>query len=752
MDNTQNGFDSQELEGKTFKDYIQLVRNNLVTFLLILILCTAAGIFYAINKEDIYVSSTSIKISKSGGNILESPIAPSFGDFGSDRFIANEIEILKSHDLRERVRIALVDSFNQSPSKDDFELLYQTNPESGKRELAGDTHIEDLLKSVVDVEQKRGLDIIDISVESPSPREAALIASVYASIYRTYNLEINRDQLTYLRNFLDQQRAEKKSQLNEAEDTLRSFQERGGIIALDEQAQSLISQLSQFEAQLNAARIELSASNEILSKYKDELAKQDPKLAEYLESVTSETYITALQNQISELQLSKDLALAKAEPGIDVTQKVKEYDLKITELKQKLDDKIKILKSGIFASSPEEVRRTSQKIIEEEVKNQSLVSQISSLGVIVRRYEERFNRLPKTTIEFARFKRTRESTEKLYTLVEEKYQEALINEQSQPGNVLIIDNARVPDVPAKPNRMLLMLIGLGLGFALAFGYVLTREYFDDTIKSPEDIEKKNVNVLAWIPRIVELNGVPSTNGSDFILEKNPSSIPSESIRALRTRVQFSKLRKDALKTILVTSPAPQEGKSTIALNLAGSFAHSNRRTLLIDADLRKPRLHNVFKKDKEPGLVNYLFGEITYEQLLHETYTRNLFLMTSGTIAPNPSEVLDSVEMDDLLKKVKAEFDYVIIDAPPIVAVTDAEILARKVDGAILVVSADKTEKNLLDLGIKLIKNEDTYLIGTVLNRFSARSGYGSYYKYYYYYSPDGKRKVSTRKKTDKKS
>jgi len=753
MDNNQNNFDLKELEGKSFKDYLLLVQKNLLPFLIILIVSLVVTVLYVLRLPDIYVSETSVKISKSGGSVLQTAPLLGFGDLGNDRMINNEIEVLKSFDLRKIIAKALIDSFAQSTAKDDFKLLHKLESEFGSdnKTLLKSPNLEELLEKIVDIEQKRGLDIVDISAESPSPREAALVAALYAKIYRTYNLEINREQLSFVRDFLDQQRSEKKIQLSQAEDTLRAFQEKGGIIALDEQSQTLIKQLSEFEAQMNAAKIELMASEEVLNKYKEELSKQDPKLADYLASVTSETYITALQNQIAELQLNKDIALAKLESGIDISQKVKEFDSKIKDLKEKLDEKIKVLKAGILASSPEEVRGISQKIIEAEVKNQSLRSSVASLSALVRKYEERFNKLPKTTIELARFQRTRESLEKLFTLIEEKYQEALINEQSQAGNVLIIDNARVPTGPSKPNRLLMMLVGLLIGSGLAFGYVLVKDYFDDKVNSPEDIEKKNVHVLAWIPKVEELNGI-NLNGRDFIIENNPSSVPSESIRALRTRVQFSKLRKDALKTIMVTSPAPQEGKSTIALNLAGSFAHSNRKTLLIDADLRKPRLHSVFNKEKDPGLVDYLFGEILYERLINSTSTKNLFLITSGTLAPNPSEVLDSIEMDDLLKKVREEFDYVIIDTPPIVAVTDAEILARKVDGSILVVSSNKTEKNLLDLGLKLIKNDDSFLIGTVLNNFSAKSGYGSYYKYYYYYTADGEKKTSKFKKKEKQA
>ncbi len=751
MKNIHNDFNQQQIESSTFKDYLRLIRVNLISFILIIVLISISAIFYALRLPDIYVSSTSVKISKTGGNILASPLMDEMNNMGGDRFIANEIEILKSHNLREKIAEVLIDSLDQIANKSDYPRVFKTDPNTGSYLVPSIPQVAGLLGGAVEMEQKKGLDIIVISAESSSPVEAALFAGLYANIYRTYNLNINRDQLTYVRNFLDQQRSEKKNQLIEAEDTLRSFQEKGGIVALDEQAQSLIATLSSFESRLEGAKIELTASTAILNKYKDELSKQDPKLADYLESATSETYIKALQDQISSLQLNKDLALAKFESGIDITAKVKEYDAKIKELKDKLEEKIKVLKLGIFASSPDDVRKISQNIIEAEVKNQSLQSTVNGLTAIVARYEVQFNKLPKTTIDYARFQRTRASSEKLFTLIEEKYQEALINEQSQAGNVLIIDNARIPSGPAKPNRNLIMIVGFLASLVLSFGFVFIRNYFDNTLKTPEDIEKKNAYVLAWIPKVGELNG-KSGNGADFIIERFPTAVASESIRALRTRVQFSKMHKENLKTILVSSPAPQEGKTTIALNLAGSFAHSNKKTLLIDADLRKPRLHQVFGRDKEPGLANYLFGEFSYDKILTPTQTRNLFLITSGTIAANPSEILESEEMDQFLIKVRAEFDYIIVDSPPIVAVTDAEILARKVDGSILVVSANKTEGDLLERGLQLIKNDDSFFLGTVLNNFSVKPGYGGYYKYYYYYSPDGEKKLSKRKKQSKES
>lgn len=734
QNNNLNDYDIENSNQNTFKDYILLIRNNLTPVIIIILVSLAIALIYAVTAKNIYKSQTELKVSKPGGNILQSPLVPEFSDFGSDRFIANEIEILKSYNLRERVAKALVDSFNNSKDKQNFSLIYKQKFSGPTNKLLTVPQIAALLKNTVSIEQKRGLDIVDITSESPSPTEAALIANIYAKQYRYFNLEINRDQLTFVKNFLDKQRKEKKQELNEAEDILRSYQERGGIIALDQQAQALIEQLSQFEAQKNAAKIELMASDEVLKQYKEELKKQDPRLAEYLESATSETYIKALQEEISQLQINKDLALAKVEPGLDITSKVKEYDKKIRDLKLKLDEKVKVLKAGILASSPEEVKALSQKIIEEEIKNGSLRTTQSGLADIVKKYEERFNKLPKTSLELARFQRNRESLEKLYTLVEERFQEAVINEQSQPGNVLIIDDARVSENPAKPNRALIVIVGFILGTGLAFGYVFVKNYFDNTIKTPEDIQKRNVNVLAWIPRVEEI-GFDTKSKFDFIVSTQPDSISAEAFRSLRTRVQFSKPDKESLKTILITSSAPQEGKTTVAINLAGSFALSNKKTLIVDCDLRRPRLHQILERNKQPGLIDYLVGEFELDQIIYPAKIKGLSLITSGTIPPNPAEMLDSIQMEKFLAEVRNRFDYIILDSPPIVAVTDAEILAKKVDGSIIVASADITETDIFDRAIELLKHDNSVLIGSVLNNFNNKPGYGSFYKYHYYYA-----------------
>ncbi len=316
--------------------------------------------------------------------------------------------------------------------------------------------------------------------------------------------------------------------------------------------------------------------------------------------------------------------------------------------------------------------------------------------------------------------------------MEEKYQEALISEQSTPGNVLIIDEARRPMKPSKPNRKLIVVICLILGFGIGVGFAFVRNFFDSTVKTPEDIQKHNVNVLTWIPKI---EGIDKNKEFEFIIATKTDSIYSEAFRVLRTRIQFSKLNKKKIETILITSSTPQEGKTTVAINIAGSFAQANKRTVILDCDLRKPRMHNVFNAQRFPGFTDYFLGNTDFESIVNKSKLHNLDYITCGTIPPNPSEILGSDQMLTFLAKLKEKYDLVVIDSPPIIAVTDSEILSRLSDATVLVAASGDTEIELLKKSVELLRHETESFIGVVLNKFSFRSGYGSYYKYYYYYS-----------------
>ncbi|WP_418223278.1 CpsD/CapB family tyrosine-protein kinase [Clostridium isatidis] len=213
----------------------------------------------------------------------------------------------------------------------------------------------------------------------------------------------------------------------------------------------------------------------------------------------------------------------------------------------------------------------------------------------------------------------------------------------------------------------------------------------------------------------------------FILEKDPKSIAAESYRTLRTNIQYSSFDKE-YKIIMVTSSEPGEGKSTIAGNLALSFAQDGKRVLLIDCDLRKPSLHKKFKISNLVGLSDVLIGKEDLKTALHR-YNENLVVLTSGKLPPNPSEMLSSKAMSNLLKELKNVFDYIILDTPPVQAVTDSQILSTKADGTILVIRAEKTKKDSVQNALGLLKKVNANIIGTVLNGIESSRN-----KYYYYY------------------
>jgi polysaccharide biosynthesis transport protein len=724
-----------EVESQSFHDFVRVIRYYFPTVISIFSVCLLVGLIYASLAINIYKSSTQLKISKPHGNILDAPtLNMDFEDIKNDRFIATEILQLKSKNFRLRVADALIDSCKNRNNLSDLYLLLKkpAHKTNGALRLRTKDEIADMLGKEIVIEQAKGVDVVQITMESPSSYEAYLVANCYKNNYQDISQEVNRNQLTLTKEFLLKQKDEKLLALNQAENMLRTYQEAKGFVSLDDQAKTVIAQISQIEAQLNLATIDLLASNNTVKQLEDELGKSDPQLVRYLENIVSEEYIKNAQTEIAKLQLLKDIA------QIDTT--FEHYDArvdknttsKISQLNDKIRERISGIKNVLGQKDVSEIKGLSQKLLDEKLRNQSLKTNVSELTRIYRLYESKFNALPKASIEFADLKRKQESLEKLYTLVDGRYQEALINEQSQPGYVSVIDDPEVSKRPFKPNRLMIILIGFAAGLALGAAYALIRNFFDQTIKSPEDIEKKKINLISWIPPISNLKSSPEDE--EFTVFHYPKSSASEAFKVLRTRLQFSKLNEKKTKSILITSSVPGEGKTTIAANLAGSFALSDLKTVIVDCDFRKPRIHSFFKESRSPGLVDYLFDNCELKDIIRPTKLSNLFYIPCGTIPPNPSEILHSEKIKEMFGKLNETFDFIIVDSPPVLAVTDAELLAMLIDVTVLVSLAGVTLIPMLERVVDQFTKESVNFVGVVLNNFDVESNYGAYYKYYYYY------------------
>ena len=307
------------------------------------------------------------------------------------------------------------------------------------------------------------------------------------------------------------------------------------------------------------------------------------------------------------------------------------------------------------------------------------------------------------------------------------------------NNVSIIDTALVPTKPSNDNAFRDAILAVMLSFVGCSAIVFVVFYFDDTLREVETIETDlKMPVVAKVYK--------DANKIDLIVDKRPNAASSESIRTLRTNLQFSSVDSE-LKTVLVTSSLPGEGKSFVSANLAAAFAQAGKRVLLLDCDLRKGRQQDIFKVSGKRGLSNLLIEDIkNFGEYIHATRVENLFIIPRGVFPPNPSELLNSKKNQALLDMLKKHFDIIILDGAPIVGLADSLILSSMVDQVLLVASINHTPKTEILNTKKNLENVGAKICGVVANNVVARKGhYGNYY-YYYGYTDDGKKVKKVRK------
>lgn len=729
-----------ESGSKKVTDYLNLIRSNLLPIILIFAISLLVTVIYIRNYRTVYRSVSTLKIDKPQ-SILEKSDNIFMQVAMSERVLSNQIEMMKSYYIRDVVARSLLDSLKNIKNPSSFVFLVKKVSEKEVVPLTQE-ELRRKLNSVVKIEVKKSVDAVTLISEGYNPDELLLITNTYSEVYVNYSRELNRQDITNVKKFLEDERQKKMNDLTNSEASLQDFQKRAGYIVLDEQAKLLIENTSKYDAEKNAAEIELRMNENSLNSLKEESTKYDPKLAKYIEGQITEPYIQELQKQIAELEVKRDLEIANI-----TDPKVKEKIINTTltrveSLKKNLEDKVEIIRAGMLAQTPEDKRNLSQKIFETSIYSTALKNKIGILSGYIRKYESEMLKLPSENMELAKLQRSMKMNEKLYITLEEKYQEATINERTRFGNASMLEPGYDTVSQIAPNRNLIFLTGTVLGLFLGLSFAFIRNFLDKSIKSPEQLESLGASVLSWIPSFKELLDVHSPE-TDFVVELKPTSSVSEAFKALRTRIQYSKLEEVPLKSILVTSTIPVEGKTIVSVNLAGSFAQAGKKTLLLDCDLRKPRVHNIFKMERYPGLSDYLFANVELNEIIRATKIANLDFITSGTIPPNPSELLGSIQFKNFMEKLQGIYDILIIDSPPFISVTDSEILFNIIDGTLLVCRANMTP---VDAFIKtyrrLFKINPHNLLGCVLNNFSFKSSYGYYYNYYYYYSkPEDKKR-----------
>ena len=732
-------------EGPTLKDYLPVIWRGKWIILACMLIALNIALFNTMSEEPEYRASVSVFVNTQGQK------ASLLGGLQVEesKNIGNELEMLRSRMVAESVAEQLMqDQYLDEDNEQPIPILTHFNEQERKIQRSSKNAVINRLRSAVSFTPRRESDFIAITARSTNNREAALIANTYAKVYHDRNFYLSRAQSRSVREFIEDQLAAKQNDLEQAEQQLKSYMERHGIVSMDDETKRVINQVSSLEARLGEIEVELKSLENVHASLQDQLEEHEPNIARNIGSADN-AYIRMIQEQMAELEVERDLTLTQ-NPGAKDDERyrrmIAEIDEQLNDLRQNLERRteqyMRSLSPGSETGPAGFVMQLKQRIIENDIQRQGLELKADAIEESLEKYERQFNELPQVNLEYARLQRTRNSAEQMYLMLERRYNEALITEQSEFGSVNIIDRAQVPSTPVGTNFSRNIILSLLLGAGLGIGLVIGREHWFGPVRIPEDLQKNNFDVLTTVASMNQEVKKFSTNGkievdgkkldNMLIMIGNPLSPSAESYRLLRTNLQYTQIDKK-INSLLVTSPSPGEGKTTTAANLAISYAQTGERALLIDCDLRKPALANDLHMATKPGITEMLTGDVSFDDAVQSTVVENLDFLATGVLPVNPSELLGSKKMKSLIESVSERYRIIILDSPPVLAASDPLVLSTITDGVLIVAASNKTRGKELELTRDSLTRIGSTIIGVVLNFFDYRQAYGSAYKYKYY-------------------
>lgn len=464
--------------------------------------------------------------------------------------------------------------------------------------------------------------------------------------------------------------------------------------------------------------------------------------ADYTDIITSERVARTYAAMLQDWPTLNEAAIALGYPaGIAAMQAAHNVSVNVTPVRD-----TQLIQVTVQSSDPELAARVANILPEvfmqmnlerqqERFANtrQELQADLAAAEGELETTEQMLNELadtPENRNERDRLTRLTARHQTTYSNLSKSLEDLRLAEAQTTDNITLTTPAQTPTGPIRPRVLFNTMLALVVGALIGLGIAFLVEYLDDTIKTPDQV--RDLTGLATLGNVIHLEG--ATPDQRMVAQMAPKSLGAEAYRVLRTNLQFSALDKP-LATLVCTSAAPGEGKSTTISNLAAVMAQSDKRVILVDADLRRPSLHKLLKLPNNVGLSTALLDKGRDPGVyLQATDVPNLRVMTTGPIPPNPAEMLNSARMHEMIEVLKGEADVVLFDTPPVLAVADTSILASQVDGALLVVWAGKTRGELLAQAVERLQSVGIQPLGVVLNKLTQRKS-GYYYSNYYYYA-----------------
>lgn len=568
--------------------------------------------------------------------------------------------------------------------------------------------VDNLRKSIKAAEVDKKTNVIAITYRSKNPQLARDVVNTLVQAYLEQGVALKAEEATRTVNFVEEQLKGVKSELEGAEQNLEAYKRASGVIQLDTEAQNLIQTLAEAEKQKAELVLKRKQSEFALASlqraratgnaYSPALADDDPVLA-------------GMVGRLSDLEVQKKGLLSDStenHPGVKVVQ-------------AQIDELLKKIQSTYETAAKNELKQ------EEGLSRQIMA------------YDGKLKQLPVAERDLARLMRVNKVNSDIYTFLLQKHEEARIAKASTINNISIVDPAIAADEPVSPKVTKNLILGLFAGLLAGVIACFFADYLDDTLKDPEEAKRNlSLPLLGLIPFISGDDG-----NQAMVSHRAPKSIASESFRSLRTALRYCSLKKQK-QVMLITSSLPGEGKSTIACNLGIILAQTGSRVLIIDCDLRRSSLHEKFGFSAGPGLTELLASEIMLSDALQHTEVKGVDLLRAGATPPNPAEILGSEVMARFVEEMRGAYDFIVIDAPPVLAVTDAPVLTAVADLVLMVLQTGRVSIKVAKRTAETLVEVAAPLAGIVFSdRKSLATAYGYGYGYGYgseYYPDSGKK------------
>lgn len=715
------------------KRYFSILRRHIWAVVTVFVIVTTLGVLRAARAVPVYQATAKILVERQGPRItkFEDVVQPNVEWWGQEYYKTQE-ELAKSRAVMELameqpgIRDMFQDTAAAPAPLSFWGSIKNTIPAVLGIPPAAPPEKWERLRGYVSARHMNDSHFIAIQADSGDPLQAAKIANAVSRAFVRYHMlrrmQINNEVFV----FLQEQKQKEEIALQQAEQKLQAFREETSISSLDnaDKDNPVLKRLALLNDQLTEKqlqRIEIEAQcrviRQAISSESTSLEPSNEQLFSIPAMKEDETIAQIRNSLVSAEQQKASLADVYGPEHPRMQAILSEIALLQSKLRDSLDNVVSSLETRLKILENEEAELSQQ------------YDQQNDIAL----------NLAKHSLAFSRLANELDRHTKLYQVLVERMSEVQLSSDYTKTNVDVVEEAGIPKAPYKPDKRRMVMVAIILGLSLGFGLAVFLEQIDDTVRTPEDLEiRVGVPVLGFVPEIRVRKGVESKASYRALvstLEPNSSAI--EAYRNIRTNLFFSPLGEKS-KVILITSGGPGDGKTTTASNLALVIAQTGKRVLLMDADFRRPRVHKMFSLDSSKGLSNVLKGECTLEQVAQKTVhdleiIENLDILTAGNMPTNPTELLESANMQGIIDDARSKYDRIIIDTPPILFVSDTSILSRLSDGVLLVVKSDKRTRAHAARARLQLEKVHAKIIGGILNNVQV-SRFGHYYSDYYYH------------------